>query len=95
MLHNECGFAAEDAILTDGPHTFPRFNLIYPAAFIAPEPYFLRFSRTPKVDKDTIPLPNYHESHRVRVGKEMSLKQINIYRARRGHQPKEYSADAS
>ena len=91
------GFAAEDTTLVPmALQSFPCFNLIYPAAFYRCLNRISYVFHAPRrVDKDTIPLPNYHESHRVRVGKEMSLKQINIYRARRGHQPKEYSASAS
>ena len=63
------GFAAEDTTLYHGAPILSLFNLIYSAALSLSEPYFLGFSRTPGVDKDTIPLPNYHESHRVRVAR--------------------------
>mgnify|MGYP004181421451 CR=1 FL=1 len=91
------GFAAEDNhTCTNGPPILSLLQSDLPSRFYRCLNRISYVFHAPRrVDKDTIPLPNYHESHRVRVGKEMSLKQINIYRARRGHQPKEYSAGAS
>ena len=97
VIHDDCRIHCRGHhTRTDVPHILSLLQSDPPRRFyrcLNRIPYVFHAPR--RADKDTIPLPNYHESHRVRVGKEMNQKQINIYRARRGHQPKEYSASAS